>query len=122
MPRLIAILLVLLAGVGLASLVARQSRQSQDKGPRNTFRPRASAKGADTDSADEVFMMTRSAAAGLRDPLTGSPIDTDGRVWRCVRCQSLYNDSSISALANDNHGACVQCQGRQRCIVSFTDQ
>lgn len=121
MPRLIALLLVVLAGIGLASLVARQSRPSGDKGPRNTYRPRATSHPEGSASGDEIFMMSRRDAAGLRDPLTGSVINTGARVWHCARCQSLYNDSSKDALAADNQGACVQCRSRQLSPVSFTD-
>ncbi len=125
MPRLIALLLLVMAGIGLAAFVARQAQTTRDKGPRNTYRPRnnggPSSRAHRTEaSPEDIYMMSRDAATGLRDPLTGAAIELNDTVWRCARCQSLYNASSIAALEQDNQGACVQCQGTVRSRVSFT--
>ena len=153
MPRLIALLLVLLAGVGLVAWAARHAARTHagsDVGarPRHTFRPSPShSKGfhskasqskasppnssrqasspwqssQQVDPASHPFVMPKGSTASLRDALTGASIDEQGQIWRCLRCQSLYNLQSAQALALDNAGKCVLCACQQRCPVVFAD-
>ncbi len=135
MPRLIGILLMLLAGIGLVSWLSRRSQQHRGDGARagKTFRPRHSA-GSSIDanspmgSADDIYMMSKSSVTAVCDALTGAPLNVDGArgsqgsIWRCVKCSSLYNHSSVTALEKDNAGACVQCNSKVRAMVTLTDE
>jgi hypothetical protein len=129
MPRLIGILLVLLAGIGLARWLSRQNQRENSRDGK-TFRPRRPSPFSRPDNneqtnqanqADDIYVMSKSSIVAVCDALTGAPINTDGKVWRCVKCQSLYNQSSVSALEKDNAGACVQCSSVSRSAVAFTD-
>jgi hypothetical protein len=127
MPRLLGILLVLLAGIGLARWLSHQNKRDDSRDGK-TFRPRRPSPFTQTDesnsnasSIDDIYAMSRSSVSAVCDALTGAPIDTYGKVWRCVKCQSLYNHSSVAALEKDNHNACIQCASKTRCPVAFTD-
>jgi hypothetical protein len=127
MPRLIGFLLVLLAGIGLARWLSHQNQQNNHREGK-TFRPRRPSPFSasnnfepDSSSIDDIYAMSRSSINSVCDALTGAPIDTYGKVWRCVSCQSLYNHASVVALEKDNDGACVQCSNKTRGVVAFTD-
>jgi hypothetical protein len=127
MPRLIGFLLVLLAGIGLARWLSHQNQRDQSRDGK-TFRPRRSSPFSasnnfepDSSSIDDIYAMSRRSVSSVCDALTGAPIDTHGKVWRCVNCQSLYNHASVVALEKDNDGACVQCSNKTRGVVTFTD-
>jgi DNA-directed RNA polymerase subunit RPC12/RpoP len=124
MPRLIGFLLVLLAGIGLARWLSHQNQEDNSRNEK-TFRPRRpSPFSSSTDSGssiNDIYAMSRSSVSSVCDALTGAPINTHGKVWRCVNCQSLYNNASVVALEKDNDAACVQCSSKSRGVVTFTD-
>jgi hypothetical protein len=127
MPRLLGILLVLLAGIGLARWLSRQNQRDNSREGK-TFRPRrpspfATSKNPESDSSsiNDIYAMSISSVSSVCDALTGAPINTQSKVWRCVNCQSLYNHSSVIALEQDNNGACIQCSSKNRGVVTFTD-
>jgi hypothetical protein len=125
MPRLIGFLLVLLAGIGLARWLSRQN-QRKNSSERKTFRPRRQSPFTNSNdfgssTINDIYAMSKSSVSSVCDALTGSPINTNGKVWRCVSCQSLYNHSSVVALEKDNDGSCVQCSNKTRGAVTFTD-
>ncbi len=127
MPRLIGILLVLLAGIGLARWLSHQN-QRENSHERKTFRPRrptpfsaATHPEPESSAINDIYVMSKSSVSAVCDALTGAPINVRGKVWRCVNCQSLYNHSSVTALDNDNGGACIQCATKVRGVVTFTD-
>ena len=137
MPRLIGLVLVFFAGLGLIAWAARQaarqpggagtgSGSGSDSG--KTYRPKsardtshAGQASAKNRSASEPFVMPSGSTASLRDALTGAPIDEQAAVWRCLRCQSLYNEPSVRALAQDNGGKCVLCTSLHRSLVVFAE-
>jgi DNA-directed RNA polymerase subunit RPC12/RpoP len=131
MPRLIGILLILLAGIGLVRWLSRRSQQHRGEGARagKTFRPRhwsGSSNDATSPmgSADDIYMMSKRSVTAVCDALTGAPLNLNkarGSIWRCVKCSSLYNQSSVAALEKDNAGACVQCSSKVRAMVTLTD-
>jgi hypothetical protein len=125
MPRLLGFLLVLLAGIGLVRWLSRQNQQANSR-DRKTFRPRrpspfGASNESDSASINDIYAMSRSSVSSVCDALTGAPINTHGKVWRCVNCQSLYNLESVIALEKDNDSACVQCSNKTRGLVTFTD-
>jgi DNA-directed RNA polymerase subunit RPC12/RpoP len=140
MPRLIAILLMLIAGIGLARWLSLQNRR-EDNRANKTFRPRRPSPfanfrdanhgsnhgsnhneaNANAGASNDIYAMPQSSVTSVCDALTGAPINTSARVWRCVKCQSLYHQASVTALEKDNDGACVQCNSRNRAAVTFTD-
>ena len=77
--------------------------------------------GTDDSQKEIISSMPLSRAQSLRDALTGAPINTQQSVWQCAQCQTLYNNMSIQALLNDNHGRCIQCNHTERCLVVFTN-
>jgi hypothetical protein len=127
MPRLIGFLLVLLAGIGLARWLSHQNQRNNARDGK-TFRPRRPSPfsnsnnvESDASSIDDIYAMSKSSVSSVCDALTGGPINTQGKVWRCVSCQSLYNHTSVIALEKDNDGVCVQCTSKTRGAVAFTD-
>jgi hypothetical protein len=135
MPRLIGMLLLLLASIGIAKWLSSQNGSRGDDGRRGkTFRPRRKSAfdvfdedPTDSTAQTDCFVMSRSSASLVCDALTGGPLHTEsansigGGVLRCVKCSSLYNKASVTALEKDNAGACVQCGSSQRMSVVFTD-
>jgi DNA-directed RNA polymerase subunit RPC12/RpoP len=131
MPRLIGILLMLLAAIGLARWLSNQNSRENSR-PGKTFRPRrpspfsnfqdAANDAANTQASNDIYAMPRSSVTSVCDALTGAPINTQAKVWRCVKCQSLYHDASVTALEKDNGGACIQCNSKIRAAVAFTDE
>jgi ribosomal protein S27AE len=119
MPRLIALLVTILAGIAFARWLNRHNQGSSaayrsDK----TFRPKAARRSSDSTEAtqtEDVFLMSRKEAQGLCDALTGAAIDADGIAWRCGRCQSMYNNDSFATL----NSTCLQCGHGQFANVQF---
>jgi hypothetical protein len=109
MSRLIALLVTIIAGIAFARWLNHHNQGSSaayrsDK----TFRPKATKRSqtsGDSAHAEDVFLMSEREAQGLCDALTGAPIDTRRAVWRCGRCQSMYNQESFATLAT----TCLQC-------------
>ena len=129
MPRLLAMLAMFIGAFAVLSVISKIARPPRPKdtwrndGTTNRSRANPGADDADTDTDTEtISSMPLSRAQSLRDALTGSPIDTLQSVWQCTQCQTLYNNTSIQALVNDNHGRCVQCNHTQRCLVVFTTE
>jgi hypothetical protein len=130
MPRLIGIFLLLLAGIGLLTWLSRKARGGTGREGK-TFRPRfgggarnSSASQENRGTAEDIYVMSKSSVSSVCDALTGGPINLDGSagsIWRCVKCSSLYNQSSVAALEKDNAGACVQCQTHVRAAVTLMD-
>jgi hypothetical protein len=122
---------MLLVGIGLARWFSNQNRRDNSRSGK-TFRPRRpspfsnhrdSADGAaEATAATDIYAMSRSSVTSVCDALTGAPIDTQAKVWRCVKCQSLYHHASVTALEKDNDGECIQCNSKSRAAVTFTDE
>jgi DNA-directed RNA polymerase subunit RPC12/RpoP len=131
MSRLIGILLMLLAGISLARWLSNQNRRDNSRSGK-TFRPRRPSPfsnqrstaddAAEAKAATDIYAMPRSSVTSVCDALTGAPINIHAKVWRCVKCQSLYHHASVTALEKDNDGACIQCNSKNRAAVTFTDE
>lgn len=51
------------------------------------------------------------AFAGLRDAVTGAPIDKARPLFQCRRCEVLYHEPSLALLREANRGQCVRAWG-----------
>ena len=140
MPRLLAMLAVFIGAFVVLSVIGKMARPPRPKDTWRSNNPQ-SRKGSffnasdtatghskndapkgEESSVEIISSMPLSRARSLRDALTGAPINTEQSVWQCSECQTLYNEASIQALLNDNHGRCIQCNHTQRCLVVFTNE
>lgn len=130
LPRLIAVLVLIFAVIGIASAFKRAQRQKElsKKREKQTFRPQAAPTSDDkpspkphNGSSTDVVMMSKTEAKKRRDALTGNPIDPAARVWQCDQCESMYQEASAQAIERDSGGHCLQCGHTHRSLVAFTD-
>jgi hypothetical protein len=123
MQRIVGLILLVVGVLAISSWLKRQGQRPHHK---DTFRPSDSGRrdGASAQAGNErevMSLVSRRKAAQMRDALTGSPIDLEGKIWQCQNCQSLYHDDSVRALAQDNNGQCTQCQSTHRQQVVFIE-
>jgi Tfp pilus assembly protein PilV len=137
MPRLIALVVLIVAFLGIAAIVKRAKRSAEQR--KDTYRPSTNGQSGDSktnsnssqdasgksfkkpDDDSVVSMISKTEAKSLRDALTGGPIDINKKTWQCSRCQSLYHDESIEALQHEHQGKCIQCGSTGKHAVTFTD-
>jgi Tfp pilus assembly protein PilV len=137
MPRLIAFIVLIVAVLGIASIVKRAKRSAEQR--KDTYRPSNNGQSGDSKTANNqpqdstgksfkkpaddsvVSMISKTEAKSLRDALTGGPIDINKKTWQCSRCQSLYHDDSMQALQHEHQGKCIQCGSTGKHAVTFTD-
>lgn len=53
--------------------------------------------------------ITAEVTSGIRDGLTGAPIEPGQRTRRCTRCHTAYHEASHATLLTDNDGRCLSC-------------
>lgn len=78
---------------------------------RIVFRPVAETPRPRAPRTSTTPAVQSDAFAGLRDAVTGAPIDKARRLFQCRRCEVLYHEPSLALLREANRGQCVSCLG-----------
>ena len=90
---------------------------SADRNVHGTYRPRTRWRdwffgpGDRSAQIGLVHVVKRDELAGVRDAYSSATIDPDRPLYRCTACQGFYHDTSVTALARENHHRCAVCGG-----------
>lgn len=110
--------------LGVLALLAFGAMNQSKNRNQDTFRPKRRFwpnESRDAARADPQILHLVDVAdlAGVRDAFTSAPIDIDGDIFRCGTCLAFYQQASVDALADSNHGRCIACNGSDLAPVSL---
>jgi hypothetical protein len=86
--------------------------------PRAESRPKIKFRPQVPESIPTASGRTIPDLSGLRDALTGTPLDSSRGLYRC-QCEVFYHADSFELLRQENSGCCVACH-RASSIVSIS--
>ncbi len=125
MARILLLFLVVALGILAARRILGTFREGANPAQGPAYRPHGRSRSRSGSSQppppDAQALVRRSILSGLRDALSGGPLDPDAELFRCADCQSFYSVASVRALALDNGARCINCGSMHRIGVEVVD-